>query len=97
MSDWSFHIVEPTDIAFLRTKATRGSIPLRKIVYVRRQTGECMDTDPLEEWFKLSKLKRIRAYGPSRLAITIFGRLRGEDQEMMLVSREPQEVVDEWF
>ena len=74
-----------------------GSIPLRKIVYVHRQTGECMDTDPPEEWLNLSKLKRIRACGPSRLAITIFGRPRGEDQEMMPVSREPQEVVDEWF
>ena len=72
------------------------SIPLRKTVFVHRQTGECVDTGPPEEWLKLSKLKRIRACGPSRLAITIFGKPRGEDMdvEMVPVQKESQEVVE---
>ena len=72
------------------------SIPLRKTIYVHRQTGECVDTGPPEEWLKLSKLKRIRACGPSRLAITIFGKPRGKDRdvEMVPVQKESQEVEE---
>ena len=53
---------------------SREDIPLRKTIYVDRQTGSVVDLGPFEEWEKLSKMKQTRRAGPAKFSISIFGR-----------------------
>ena len=52
----------------------RDDIPLRKTIFVHRQTGEIVDLGEFEEWTKLPKLKQTRKAGPAKLSLSIFGR-----------------------
>eukprot|EP00435_Cladocopium_sp_Y103_P032161 s399_g8.t1 len=51
----------------------RESIPLRKTVYVHRQTGKIIDVGPFEEWTKMARLKQTRKASPARISLSIFG------------------------
>ena len=57
---------------------SRDAIPLRKTLYVHRQTGEIVDTGEFEEWLRLSKAKQTRPAGPAKFSVAIFGRRRSE-------------------
>ena len=47
--------------------------PWRKTVIVSRHTGEIMDLGPPENWSLMSRARQIRATGPAKLSLTIFG------------------------
>ena len=50
------------------------SMPLRKLVYMHRQTGQIVDHGPVENWYQLNNsTQRIRKAGPAKLALTMFG------------------------
>ena len=54
----------------------REDIPLRKMVYVHRQSGKIVDLGAFEEWERMSKAKQVRKAGPARISASIFGRPR---------------------
>ena len=68
----------------------RDDIPLRKTIYVHRETGEAVDTGPFEAWTELPKLQQTRKAGPAKISFGIFGKHRrqgfgsgGSDDEDM--------------
>ena len=54
----------------------RDDIPLRKMVYVHRQSGKIVDLGAFEEWEKMSKARQVRKAGPARISASIFGKPR---------------------
>eukprot|EP00435_Cladocopium_sp_Y103_P038988 s374_g10.t1 len=52
----------------------REDIPLRKMVYVDRTSGDIVDLGAFEEWEKLPKTKQTQKAGPARISASIFGR-----------------------
>ena len=54
----------------------RDDIPLRKMVYVHRQSGKIVDLGAFEEWEKMSKARQVHKAGPARISASIFGKPR---------------------
>lgn len=47
--------------------------PWRKTVIVGREDGKVHEVGPIEEWVRLPKLRQIRATGPAKISLTMFG------------------------